>query len=133
MVLRTTLFFHTPNLSLHFNLSKYALWTYWFWHFHFYFFLFLNVFYVNINILAKKNFIWLWMLMSLHIYWFNSGSHSHAHFFRTYFGYKITKSSPKIIKSYSFNKLWRSEVSSGRFLESFGLPLMVLQIQQETL
>jgi hypothetical protein len=30
MVLWTNLFFHTPNLSLHFNLSKYAFWTHWF-------------------------------------------------------------------------------------------------------
>jgi len=54
MVLWTTLFFHSPNLSLHFNLSRYALRTYWFWHFQFFHFFFLNVFYVNINILAKR-------------------------------------------------------------------------------
>jgi len=42
------------------------------------------------------------------------------------------KFSNKTFDSYSFNKLLRFEISFGRFPESPGLPLMVLQIQQET-
>jgi hypothetical protein len=42
------------------------------------------------------------------------------------------KFSNKASNSYNFNNLLRFEISFGRFPESFGLPLMVLQIQQET-
>jgi hypothetical protein len=42
------------------------------------------------------------------------------------------KFSNKVVSSYTFNKLLRFEISFGRFPESLGLSLMVLQIQQET-
>jgi len=54
MVLRINIFFHTRNLSLHFDFKQ--VWTLntLIWHFQLFQLFFLNIVYVNINILAKR-------------------------------------------------------------------------------
>jgi hypothetical protein len=84
-----------------------------------------------ISIFWQKGFYLLWMLMPLHIHWFNSGSHSHAHCQKPILARKL----PKVLLKLSIHIVSTSYGGLKSHLGDFwslGLPLMVLQIQQET-
>jgi len=101
------------------------------WHFQLFQLFFLNIVYVDINILAKRTLFgyecWHPCIYNLIVDFIHMSIAENLFYIENY-----QKFSNKGFDSYNCNKLLRFEISFGRFPESPGLPLMVLQIQQET-